>query len=122
MSDYDQEIHNHKPQSIQWRREEESHSHHKTSGRQTKQSNQLSPPHQEDCKTRMDISNVSNVKQNIEQLQTPTMELIIQTKSQQQQNRCLRPKQEPKPSVGGGGGGKCILLVPNIRPRFCCCC
>ena len=23
---------------------------------------------------------------------------------------------------GGGGGVKCILLVPNLRPRFCCSC
>ena len=22
---------------------------------------------------------------------------------------------------GGGGGGECILLVPNLRPRFRCC-
>ena len=36
-------------------REEEPHNHHDTPGRQTKQSNQLSLPHQDDCKTRMDI-------------------------------------------------------------------
>ena len=35
--------------------EEEPHSHHKTPGRQTKQSNELSLLHQDDCKTRMDI-------------------------------------------------------------------
>ena len=35
-----------------------------------KQSNQLSLPHQDDCNTRIDIS---NVQQNIEQLQAPTM-------------------------------------------------
>ena len=28
---------------------------HETPGRQTKQNNQLSLPHQDDCKTRMDI-------------------------------------------------------------------
>ena len=35
--------------------------------------------------------------------------------------------QQPRPPGGGGGGGgggglKCLLLVPNLRPRFCCCC
>ena len=36
-------------------REEEPHNNHETQGRQTKQSNKLSLPHQDDCKTRMDI-------------------------------------------------------------------
>ena len=47
--------HNHKPKTNPWHREEEPHNHHETPGRQTKQSNQLSLPHQDDCKTRMDI-------------------------------------------------------------------
>ena len=47
--------HHHKPQTNPWHREEEPHNHHETHGRQTKQSNQLSLPHQDDCKTRMDI-------------------------------------------------------------------
>ena len=34
--------HIHKPQTNPWHREEESHNHHETPGRQTKQSNQLS--------------------------------------------------------------------------------
>ena len=49
-----------------------------TPGRQIKQSNQLSFPHQDDCNTRMDKS---NVQQNIEQLQTPTMGVTINKKS-----------------------------------------
>ena len=32
-----------------------AHNNHETPGRQTKQSNQLSLPHQDDCKTRRDI-------------------------------------------------------------------
>ena len=36
-------------------REEEPHSNHETPGRQLRQSNQLSLPHQDDCKTKMDI-------------------------------------------------------------------
>ena len=39
--------HNHKPQTTPWRREEEPLNHHETPGRQIKQSNQLSHPHQE---------------------------------------------------------------------------
>ena len=48
--------HNRKPQTTPWHREEESLNHHETSGRQIKQSNQLSLPHQDDCNTRMDIN------------------------------------------------------------------
>ena len=47
--------HNHKPQTKPRHRKEEAHNHHETPGRQTKQSNQLSHPHQDDCKTRMGI-------------------------------------------------------------------
>ena len=47
--------HNHKPQTHPWHFEEESHNHYKTPGRQTKQNNQLPLPHQDDCKTRIDI-------------------------------------------------------------------
>ena len=47
--------HNHKPQTTPWHREEKPLNHHETPGRQIKQSNQLSLPHQDDCNTRMDI-------------------------------------------------------------------
>ena len=47
--------HNHIPLTNPRHREEEPHNHHETPGRQIKQSNQLSLPHQDDCKTRMDI-------------------------------------------------------------------
>ena len=39
--------HNHKPQTTPWHREEEPHNNHKTPGRQTKQSDELSLPHQD---------------------------------------------------------------------------
>ena len=51
---YDQDL----PQSQTahpWHREEEPPNNHETRGRQTKQNNRLSLPHQGDCKTRMDI-------------------------------------------------------------------
>ena len=47
--------HDHKLQTNLWHRGEEPLNNHQTPGRQTKQSNQLSLPHQGDCKTRMDI-------------------------------------------------------------------
>ena len=47
--------HNHKTQTTPWHREEEPLNHHETPGRQIKQSNQLSLPHQDDCNTRIDI-------------------------------------------------------------------
>ena len=47
--------HNHKLQTKPPHHKEEPHNHHKTLGRQAKQSNQLSLPHQDDCKTRMDV-------------------------------------------------------------------
>ena len=59
--------HNHKPQTTPRHREEEPINHQESPGRQIKQSNQLSLPHQDDCNTRMDIN---NVQQNIGQLQT----------------------------------------------------
>ena len=47
--------HNHKLQTSPWHREEEPHNNHETPGIQTKQSNHLSLPHQDDCRTRRDI-------------------------------------------------------------------
>ena len=48
VSEYDQ-------QTTPWHREEELLNHHETPGRQIKQSNQPSLPHQDDCNTRTDI-------------------------------------------------------------------
>ena len=47
--------HNYMLQTYPWYREDEPHNNHETPGRQTKQSNQLSLPHQDGCKTRTDI-------------------------------------------------------------------
>ena len=48
--------HNQKLQTTPWHREEEPLNHREAPGRQIKQSNQLPFLHQDDCKTRMDIS------------------------------------------------------------------
>ena len=76
--------HNHKTADKPWHREEEPHNNHETQGKQTKQSNLLSLPHPDDCKTRMETG---NAQQNIEQPQNPTMGV---TTKQQQQNHRLR--------------------------------
>ena len=47
--------HNRKLQTNPWHREEEPRNNHETPGRQTKQSNTLSLPNQDDCKTRRDL-------------------------------------------------------------------
>ena len=79
--------HNHKLQTTPRHREEEPLNHHETPGRQIKQSNQLSLPHQDDCNTRMDIKkrttkhrtntdshNGSNNKQKVNNNRTTTLE------------------------------------------------
>ena len=48
--------HNHKLQTNPWYHEEEPHNNHGTPGRQTKQSNQLYLPHQDDYNTIMDTN------------------------------------------------------------------
>ena len=70
--------HNHKQQTTLWHREEEPLNHHETP-RQIKQSNQLSlfPIKMIAILERTQ----SNVQQNIEQLQTPTMGVTINKKS-----------------------------------------
>ena len=55
VSGFDQKMPQSQTADKPWHREEEPHNNHDTPGRQTKQSNQLSIPHQECCKTRMDI-------------------------------------------------------------------
>ena len=74
-------------QTNPWHREEEPHSNQETPGRQTKQSKQLSLPHQDDCKTRRDIKkrttkhititeshNGSNNKQQVNKNRTTALE------------------------------------------------
>ena len=60
---------------------------------------------------------LNNVQQNIEQLKTPTMGVTINNKSTTTEPSS-NDGQQPKPA--GRRGLKCILLVPNIRPRYCC--
>ena len=82
--------HNYKLQTNPWESEEEPHNNHETPGRQTKQSNQLSLPHQDDCKTRRDIKkrttkhrtitgshNGSNNKQQVNNNRTGELETAI---------------------------------------------
>ena len=57
--------HSHKLQTNPRYREEESHNNHETPGRQKKQSNQLSLPHQNDCKARMNTKLKNNKHRTI---------------------------------------------------------
>ena len=79
--------HNHQLQTTPWHLEEEPLNHHETPGRQIKQSNQLSLPHQDDCNTKMDIEkrttkhrtitdshNGSNNKQKVNNNRTTALE------------------------------------------------
>ena len=104
--------HNHKPQTTLWHREEEQLNHHETPGRQNKQSNQLSLPHQDDCNTRTDTKqrttkhititdshNESNNEQKVNNNRTTALE---------------------RTAAQATGGLKRILLVPNLRPRKLC--
>ena len=83
VSEYDQEI----PQSQTADNPIALLNHHETLGRQFKQSNQLSLPHQDDCNTRMDINecttkhrtitdprNGSNNKQKVNNNRTMALE------------------------------------------------
>ena len=83
--------HNHKLQTTPWHREEEPLNHHETPGRQIKQSNQLSLPHQDDCNTKMDIEkrttkhrtitdshNGSNNKQKVKKVWHRLLSLIYE--------------------------------------------
>ena len=54
--------HTHKLQTNVWHREEEPHNNHQTQGRQNKQSNQHSLPHQDYCNLEWIQS---NAQQNI---------------------------------------------------------
>ena len=113
MSDYDQEIPQSQTTDKPMAPQGETHNNHETPGKQTKHSNQLSLPHQDDCKTRRDIKqrttnhrtiteshNGSNNKQQVNNNRTNALERI---------------------SSQAFGGLKCMLQVPNLRPRFCCC-
>ena len=55
VSEYDQEIPQSQAADKPMHHEEAPHNHQDTAGRQTKESYQLSLPHQDDCKTRMKI-------------------------------------------------------------------
>ena len=79
--------HNHKPQTTPWHREEEPLNHYETPGRQIKQSDQLSLPHQDDCNTSMDTKQRTTKHRTITDSHNGSNN---KQKSQQQQNHRLR--------------------------------
>ena len=70
--------HIYKPLTNPWHREEEIHNNHETPGKQTKQRNQPLFPHQDDCKTRINIK-YSTAKHTASK--TPTQGVTIDNKS-----------------------------------------
>ena len=96
--------HNHKLQTNPWHREEEPHKNHETPGRQTKQSNQLSLPHQDDCKTRRGImlrtTKHRMITDNKERLQTPTMGVIINNNYSNNNSTTALERTAAKPAGG----------------------
>ena len=75
---------------------EEPHDNHETPGRQTKQSNQLCLPHQDDCKARRDR------KQCTRKHRTITDSNNGSNNKQQVNNRTTALE---RTATGGGGGG-----------------
>ena len=92
--------HNHKLQKNPWYREKEPHNNHETPGRQNKQSNQLSLPHQDDCKTRMDIK-----KRTAKHRMFTDSHSGSDNKQQVNNNRTTALKWTTAKATGGGGGG-----------------
>ena len=102
--------HNHNPQTTPCHREEEPLNHHETPGRQTKQNNKLSPPHQDDCNTRMDTKQRTTKHRTITDSQNGS-----NSKQKVNNNRTTAPGWTAAQATGGP---KCTPLAPNLRPRL----
>ena len=100
--------HNHKPQTTLWHREK---SHSTTTRHQEEKSSKATSSLFPIKMIAILEWTKSNVQQKIEQLQTPPMGVTINKKSTALE----------RTAALATGGRKCILPVPNIRPRFCCC-
>ena len=92
--------HNHKLQTTPWHHEEEPPNHHETPGRQIKQSNQLSLPHQDDCNTRMDIKQRTTKHGTITDSNKGS-----NNKQKVNNNRTTALERTAAQATGGGGGG-----------------
>ena len=92
--------HNRKPQTT--KRKEKPLSLHKKAGRQNKQNNQLSLPHQDDCNTKMDIKKRTAKHRTITDSNNGSNN---KQKSKKQQNHRLRT--DSSLSHRGGGGMAC---------------
>ena len=68
--------HNHKMQTNPWHQEEEPHNNYETPGRQTKQSNQPSFPHQDDCKIRRDIKKRTTKHRTIKESHNRSFQIL----------------------------------------------
>ena len=96
--------HNHKLQTNPWHCEEEPHNNHRTPGRHPKQNNQLSLPHRDDCKTRMDTKQPTTKHRTITESHNGS-------NNQQRitNNRTTAIERTAAIVTWGGGGLKCIF-------------
>ena len=110
--------HNHTPQTNPQHREEESQDIYiNKTVRQLKHTNQIFL-----FKMIAKLEKTqSNVQQNKDKHRTSTTNRK-HTKQQINNNKTSATERTAAQAIGRGGGGlKCILLVPNPSPRFCCC-
>ena len=105
--------HNHKLETNPWHREVEPNNKFEAPGRQTKQSNQLSLSHLDDCKARM------NIKQCTTKHRTITESHNGSNNQQQINNSRTIPLE--RTAAYAFGGLENILLVLNLRHIFCFC-
>ena len=85
--------HNHNLQTNPWHRKSQ------TPGRQTKQSNQLSSPHRDDCKLEWTQSNVQQNKKTITKSQNGS-----NNQQRINNNRTTALERTAAKATGGGGG------------------
>ena len=91
--------HNYKLQTTPWHCEDEPPNNHKTPGRQIKQRNQLSLPHQDDCNTRMDIKYRTTKHRTITYSHNGS-----NNKQKVNNNRTTNSEGTTSLAMGGGGG------------------
>ena len=76
----------------------------------------LSLPYRDDCKTRMDTKLRTTKYRTTTESQNGN-----NNRQRMNNNRTTTLERTAVKATRGGGGLNAFLLVPNLRPRFCCC-
>ena len=111
--------HNHKLQTNPWHHDEKPHSNHETPGRLTKQSNQLSLPCRDDCKTRMEtkhrtITESHNGSNNQQRINNNKAIRLEQTAAKVRKKAKIRTKNTQAPHLSQNTNGKVITSDLDI--------